>query len=126
VCSFFFSSRRRHTRSKRDWSSDVCSSDLHALPQNIEKLFVGLCLLQYPEESFSEVRRISKQVPQLPEYIEFFFIKQKLFLSCAGAPDIDRRIDAAFAQVPIQMELHVAGPFEFLIDHVIHAASGIH
>src|SRR5699024_10176920 len=26
--SFLFSSRRRHTRSKRDWSSDVCSSDL--------------------------------------------------------------------------------------------------
>src|SRR5207249_6326954 len=26
-----FSSRRRHTRSKRDWSSDVCSSDLSAL-----------------------------------------------------------------------------------------------
>src|SRR6266513_4357141 len=25
---FFFSSRRRHTISKRDWSSDVCSSDL--------------------------------------------------------------------------------------------------
>src|SRR6266513_3122990 len=28
VPAFFFSSRRRHTRSKRDWSSDVCSSDL--------------------------------------------------------------------------------------------------
>src|SRR3989440_1710131 len=27
-CFFFFSSRRRHTRSDRDWSSDVCSSDL--------------------------------------------------------------------------------------------------
>src|SRR5436190_12983298 len=27
-CSFFFSSRRRHTRSLCDWSSDVCSSDL--------------------------------------------------------------------------------------------------
>src|SRR5690606_41224599 len=28
-CSFFFfSSRRRHTRFSRDWSSDVCSSDL--------------------------------------------------------------------------------------------------
>src|SRR4249920_4106502 len=26
---FFFSSRRRHTRCGRDWSSDVCSSDLH-------------------------------------------------------------------------------------------------
>src|SRR5690606_40182355 len=27
---FFFSSRRRHTRFSRDWSSDVCSSDLSA------------------------------------------------------------------------------------------------
>src|SRR5690606_33071194 len=30
--SFFFSSRRRHTRFSRDWSSDVCSSDLATLP----------------------------------------------------------------------------------------------
>src|SRR3712207_1379216 len=29
VIVFFFSSRRRHTRYWRDWSSDVCSSDLH-------------------------------------------------------------------------------------------------
>src|SRR2546421_5983261 len=29
---FFFSSRRRHTRSDRDWSSDVCSSDLFLNP----------------------------------------------------------------------------------------------
>src|SRR5699024_11492201 len=28
---FVFTRRRRHTRSKRDWSSDVCSSDLAAL-----------------------------------------------------------------------------------------------
>src|SRR5256885_9353342 len=27
--AFFFSSRRRHTRLQGDWSSDVCSSDLH-------------------------------------------------------------------------------------------------
>src|SRR6266498_916262 len=37
VFFFFFSSRRRHTRCGRDWSSDVCSSDLlnwlsHASP----------------------------------------------------------------------------------------------
>src|SRR3712207_9540385 len=29
ICFFFFSSRRRHTRYWRDWSSDVCSSDLY-------------------------------------------------------------------------------------------------
>src|SRR5207249_11397188 len=34
VSFFFFSSRRRHTRSKRDWSSDVCSSDL--IPEHPE------------------------------------------------------------------------------------------
>src|SRR3712207_7796114 len=31
---FFFSSRRRHTRYWRDWSSDVCSSDLRILGQD--------------------------------------------------------------------------------------------
>src|SRR5256884_6451327 len=31
---FFFSSRRRHTRCSRDWSSDVCSSDLLSSPWN--------------------------------------------------------------------------------------------
>src|SRR5699024_11429245 len=35
---FFFSSRRRHTRSKRDWSSDVCSSDLGNFhPQHVRE-----------------------------------------------------------------------------------------
>src|SRR5207249_7455704 len=34
---FFFSSRRRHTRSKRDWSSDVCSSDLIEVKMSISQ-----------------------------------------------------------------------------------------
>src|SRR5699024_11261529 len=37
---FFFSSRRRHTRSKRDWSSDVCSSDLYCV---IDQNRAGCC-----------------------------------------------------------------------------------
>src|SRR3712207_6965393 len=32
---FFFSSRRRHTRYWRDWSSDVCSSDLAHLARQL-------------------------------------------------------------------------------------------
>src|SRR5690606_41134396 len=35
---FFFSSRRRHTRFSRDWSSDVCSSDLKVSALSIEKI----------------------------------------------------------------------------------------
>src|SRR5207248_10687765 len=38
---FFFSSRRRHTRSYGDWSSDVCSSDLQHLPEQHRELFRG-------------------------------------------------------------------------------------
>src|SRR2546422_7269631 len=34
---FFFSSRRRHTRCSRDWSSDVCSSDLVWVTANFKE-----------------------------------------------------------------------------------------
>src|SRR5207245_8039361 len=34
---FFFSSRRRHTRCYRDWSSDVCSSDLERFEEMLGK-----------------------------------------------------------------------------------------
>src|SRR5207249_9766489 len=40
---FFFSSRRRHTRSKRDWSSDVCSSDLIRQPEALGLGHAVLC-----------------------------------------------------------------------------------
>src|SRR6266542_3028540 len=36
---FFFSSRRRHTRCYRDWSSDVCSSDLPDRRRRRKRLF---------------------------------------------------------------------------------------
>src|SRR5699024_12110456 len=45
VLFFFFSSRRRHTRSKRDWSSDVCSSDL---VQHGVLIGLGLVVLDVP------------------------------------------------------------------------------
>src|SRR5690606_39335953 len=38
---FFLSSRRRHTRFSRDWSSDVCSSDLNALRKFVETVGVA-------------------------------------------------------------------------------------
>src|SRR5699024_11387349 len=44
-CLFFFSSRRRHTRSKRDWSSDVCSSDLSGRNRGHLALDEGHCVI---------------------------------------------------------------------------------
>src|SRR5699024_11782291 len=44
ILIFFFSSRRRHTRSKRDWSSDVCSSDLadYTFDISVDELYDAL------------------------------------------------------------------------------------
>src|SRR5699024_12228530 len=53
---FFFSSRRRHTRSKRDWSSDVCSSDLkgddYGQSINITKNTEGTGCGSFAKENF--------------------------------------------------------------------------
>src|SRR5690606_39593896 len=38
----FFSSRRRHTRFSRDWSSDVCSSDLNKAAQGLALNYLAL------------------------------------------------------------------------------------
>src|SRR2546429_2543609 len=47
---FFFSSRRRHTRCSRDWSSDVCSSDLSEIRKFNEALPIGGSYSPYPAE----------------------------------------------------------------------------
>src|SRR5207245_3521596 len=57
---FFFSSRRRHTRCYRDWSSDVCSSDLCwgvEFPVAVRGLFRPHYV------TWSEQRRIESQAP---------------------------------------------------------------
>src|SRR6478672_12565494 len=53
MCFFFFSSRRRHTRSDRDWSSDVCSSDL-ALPGQILVSSMAQALAQRAQSELGE------------------------------------------------------------------------
>src|SRR5690606_9643293 len=49
---FFFSSRRRHTRFSRDWSSDVCSSDL---------ISPNACVIVDNKPMFLDVREILRR-----------------------------------------------------------------
>src|SRR5699024_11501140 len=70
---FFFSSRRRHTRSKRDWSSDVCSSDLNIVEEVRQSSEIPLVLMGYInpvmnygisrfcQRARSEERRVGKE-----------------------------------------------------------------
>src|SRR5690606_40727839 len=50
---FFFSSRRRHTRFSRDWSSDVCSSDLGRRRRSGESAVAGAFHVKRSEERFA-------------------------------------------------------------------------
>src|SRR5207248_3975911 len=59
VNSFFFSSRRRHTRSYGDWSSDVCSSDL-GQQNGVARAMLRLDLLHHRGPR-SEERRVGKE-----------------------------------------------------------------
>src|SRR5699024_11294952 len=74
----FFSSRRRHTRSKRDWSSDVCSSDLLS-----EKIVISLDteFIENEKEDVTKqdceineakrlLKRLGKDYPRLPLCIQ--------------------------------------------------------
>src|SRR5436190_16349985 len=56
---FFFSSRRRHTRSLCDWSSDVCSSDLAVVGATGAVGSVMLQILSQHADIWGEIRLIA-------------------------------------------------------------------
>src|SRR5207248_6462250 len=67
-----FSSRRRHTRSYGDWSSDVCSSDLYLRPTNgraedQERRNHTTQYISYPDWSWSRLRQ--ETPPQYESYV---------------------------------------------------------
>src|SRR5690625_5897409 len=73
---FFFSSRRRHTRWPRDWSSDVCSSDL----QELRKFIVNNLGNQY---QFIEAKNGNQGVQLAQEFLP------DLIISDIMMPELD-------------------------------------
>src|SRR5260370_13895662 len=59
---FFFSSRRRHTRFKCDWSSDVCSSDLAWPPSFPSEPTSRATMVDQLNSFASEVTRVAREV----------------------------------------------------------------
>src|SRR3712207_8527534 len=84
---FFFSSRRRHTRYWRDWSSDVCSSDLttlHALKHDrtityLQTLFPPPNHLERVE---AMVRHFGDEVPLHLEFVRFRSEERRVGKEC--------------------------------------------
>src|SRR2546422_9280919 len=64
---FFFSSRRRHTRCSRDWSSDVCSSDLSQIAaERSPHEFIVFCGVHFMAET-ADILSKARQTVILPD-----------------------------------------------------------
>src|SRR2546421_5634362 len=91
VLCFFFSSRRRHTRSDRDWSSDVCSSDLESLVE-LNELCLGL-LAEQAAVRGSQPSLLLRQVGELWRVLDAAARRR-----AAACPYL--LVDAGFADPP--------------------------
>src|SRR5207249_7347420 len=79
ILFFFFSSRRRHTRSKRDWSSDVCSSDLpFLLKEGFEPRDLLFSLRHRPTQADELQLGFCQLVTGTPESRQFLILLQEL------------------------------------------------
>src|SRR5688572_32752595 len=67
---FFFSSRRRHTRFDCDWSSDVCSSDLHILIQYKGADRADATVTRTKEQARTYIEDIKKRLNQGGNFTE--------------------------------------------------------
>src|SRR5699024_11267306 len=110
-CAFFFSSRRRHTRSKRDWSSDVCSSDLvedakKFVAAGVDKLACGIGNIHgvYPADwkglNFDRLKEIAEAVPDTPLVLH----------GGSGIPEdqVKKAIKLGIAKININTEFQLA------------------
>src|SRR5206468_7459811 len=100
---FFFSSRRRHTRSDRDWSSDVCSSDLDQVDRftrrfmldYVEGYLAGgnarLAVYQDGEQPIAVAQEVSSLVDSVPALADLFPRSEERRVGkecgCGGARD---------------------------------------
>src|SRR5438105_15500399 len=88
ICNFFFSSRRRHTRSTRDWSSDVCSSDLES--ESFSPLALGFSMtIDYKKHELT----IGRHLPPEPKDFE---LPLRLYRLATVRGVVDRNFQANF------------------------------
>src|SRR2546422_2618000 len=113
---FFFSSRRRHTRCSRDWSSDVCSSDLSRFRefQNLRGSLAGHYTIRdaeldalYGERRGQQVSVVGNQGEQFAGLARLAFAQEELVE--ARRPSV-QKTEAVLASSDLEERL----------DHAIH------
>src|SRR3712207_747691 len=92
VC-FFFSSRRRHTRYWRDWSSDVCSSDLHWLIKGGGGAHLREKVVAAAAERFVVIVSADKVVDALSWHVPLELVPFGMPATCRAVGDVRVRPD---------------------------------
>src|SRR5262245_2175924 len=123
--------RLRREKNKNLWqagtSAGLPGQEELPLVQRVEKLSVAIRLPEFIEEQvhgFIDGKRI-QDFAQDPDLVQIGAFDQEFLLARSGAIDIDGGEYALVDQLPVQDDLHVAGPLELLEDYVVHSASGI-
>src|SRR6266542_5847314 len=103
---FFFSSRRRHTRCYRDWSSDVCSSDL--------RLVVNTCRDVAQRQRARQHEPLLEDVRAAPERPDTIGLREELHDALAEISPTQAKVvvlkdalDLSFEQVAEVAEIPV-------------------
>src|SRR5438445_203006 len=113
---FFFSSRRRHTRYWRDWSSDVCSSDLHPVlaGKPLEELIGEQrdVLFAVPQRRDHDRHHVQPEKEILPE---FFALDAFLQVAVRGGNDAHVHFHRAVAAHALELPL-LEHPQEFRLE----------
>src|SRR6266508_4919518 len=111
--AFFFSSRRRHTRWPRDWSSDVCSSDLDGVRRPVDlpvrehrHVPLHVCALALPKDDAVDVTQLRL------EWMDDLVLRLELVLQPAAALDQARQL----ARLDALLERRVERPAECDVD----------
>src|SRR5207248_9494698 len=110
----FFSSRRRHTRSYGDWSSDVCSSDLTLIDFNRSGVPLVEIVTEPDFTNSSQIRDYAKKLQQIFRY---------LGVSNADMERGDMRLEANVSVRPVgekelppyRVELKNINSFRFMV-----------
>ena len=86
-----------------------------------------LVLLEAFEQEFHgrDLVHGGQQAAQDPDFLHFVRLHQQLLAAGAGAVDVDGREDAPLGDLALEVDFHVAGALELLVDHIVHARAGL-
>src|SRR5690606_24213978 len=125
----FFSSRRRHTRFSRDWSSDVCSSDLLKTGTSLSKTIETTTQIEkilidnFPEVDQVVTRIGAAEVPTDPMSMEESDViitlrPKKEWVSASSKNELANKFKEALAVIP-NMEVEFTQPIEMRFNELI-------